>query len=40
MLYGKKALDITDLLATLMNNEYAAAGGKAPAPAAPSTKKK
>lgn len=40
MLYGKKALDITDALATLMNNEYTAAGGKAPAPAAPSTKKK
>lgn len=41
MLYAKKSLDITDALATLLNNEYAA-GGKtaAPAPAAPATKKK
>lgn len=42
VLYAKKGLDITDALATLMNNEYAAGGGKAaaPAPAAPATKKK
>lgn len=42
VMYSKKSLDITDALATLMNNEYAAGGGKAsaPAPAAPATKKK
>lgn len=40
LMFAKESLDVTDALATLMNNDYTATGGKAPAPAAPASKKK
>lgn len=43
VIYAKDSLDVTDAISTLMNNEYAAGGGKPtppPAPTAPATKKK
>lgn len=41
MIYAKDSLDVTDAIATLMNNDYTTSGGKAATPApAPAGKKK
>jgi Skp family chaperone for outer membrane proteins len=40
LMFAKESLDVTDALATLMNNDYTATGGKSAPPAPPASKKK